>query len=250
MEICFLIILGLVQGVCEFLPLSSSGHLVLFSKWFGIEDSLFVSIFLHLATLLSIVIVLRKEVFSLIRHPFSDKSMKLYIATIPTCIIALIFLPIVKKSFSGDFLPFAFLITALLLFIVWKNRDKKQNKDFSIKNAIIMGIAQGLAVFPGISRSGATISAGILSGGDRQECAKFSFIMSIPIIILSMLMEIFDLCRGQEVLSVNITGLILSFIVAFIVGILSIKFMVKAIEKNSFLLMSIYLIVISIISIF
>ena len=243
-----LLILGIIQGLTEFLPVSSSGHLVLLSNLFGIEDSLFVSILLHLATLLSIVVVLRKEVWELIRHPFSEKTMKLVVATIPTCVLVLILMPIVNMSFGGAFLPICFLISAILLFVTSKKTKSVVQGTFTFKHAFIMGIAQGLAVFPGVSRSGTTICAGLLAGGDKEEAAKFSFLMSIPIIILSMLMEIFKIVFKGETVSVDILGGALGFVAAFLVGVLAIKFMIKLTAKANFKSFSFYLLIISILS--
>lgn len=247
MEIFALIILGLVQGATEFLPVSSSGHLVLLGKLFNVPNSLFVSIVLHLATLLSIIVVLRKEIFSAIRHPFQESNFKLAVATIPTCVIALVLMPLVNEAFSGAFLPICFVITAIVLlssdFI-----KRKSSQEITYKQALIMGIAQGLAVFPGISRSGSTISAGKLSGASSEKTAKFSFMMSIPIILLSFILEVYKLSRGGEVVSVNVLGLVLSFVTAFFVGVISIKAMIKLTEKAGFKWFALYLVVIAIVS--
>ena len=244
-----LVLLGLVQGLCEFLPVSSSGHLVLLSQVLGLDDSLFVSIILHVATLLAIIVVLRKDVFNMVRHPFSKDSMMLYVATIPTCLIVLVIMPLVNESFNGGFLAISFLISALLLIFVQYYGKRKKSNDFSFKHAIIMGVAQGFAVFPGVSRSGTTISAGLLSGGERSKCAKFSFLMSIPIILLSLVLEIVKIFIYHQPISVNILGLILAFLVAFLVGILSIKLMLKITERANFKWFSSYLVVIAIVSI-
>lgn len=250
MEILFLVVLGIVQGLTEFLPVSSSGHLVLLSRWFGISDSLFVSIILHLATLLSVVLVLRKEVFQFIRHPFSDGSIKLYLATIPTCIIVLILMPFINDAFAGARLWICFIISAvLLIFADYKSKRKTASKGLSTKQAIIMGIAQGFAVFPGVSRSGSTISAGLLAGANKEKTAKFSFMMSIPIILLSLVMEIYKIIHLGQAVQVNAVGLILAFIFAFIVGVLSIKIMLKLTTKANFRWFAIYLVLISILSI-
>ena len=251
MEIFVLCLLGLVQGLCEFLPISSSGHLVLLSELFGVEDSLFVSIVLHMATLLAVLVVFRKDIWQMIKHPFSAESMNIVIATIPTCIIVLILMPIVDASFGGSYLAFSFLISACLLLFSQNFAKKKAIQDtFTRKNALIMGIAQGLAVFPGISRSGTTICAGLLSGGDKKECAKFSFLMSVPIIILSMIMEIVKISLGGQTVAVSPIGMILSFLIAFLVGILSIKVMIKLTEKANFKWFSIYLFALAVITIF
>ena len=249
MQVLFLLILGIAQGICEFLPISSSGHLVLLSNLFGIEDSLFVSIILHMATLLAILIVFRKDVFHLIRHPFSKETMSIVVATIPTCLIVLVLMPIIDNSFSGSYLWICFLISAiLLLWTEYYSKRKRETTEMTYKQAVIMGIAQGLAVFPGISRSGTTISAGMLSGTDKSKCAKFSFLMGIPIIILSMLLEIIKIFVYKETISVNIPGLLLAFISAFLIGIVSIKLMMKLTEKSNFKWFSLYLLVIAIIT--
>lgn len=245
-----LLILGLVQGISEFLPISSSGHLLLLGKLFGIEDSLFVSIFLHTATLLSILVVFRKEVWHMLTHPLSKETIFLCVATIPTCIIAIILMPIVKASFGGEYLFISFFISAIILLFVHFFTKNRTNKDFTLKNAIVMGVAQGFAVFPGISRSGTTISAGLVSGGEKSECAKFSFLLSIPIILASMAGEIFELCQGGQALSVNPLGLALSFLIAFVSGLLSIKFMMKVTERANFMWIGGYLVIMAILSIF
>ena len=245
----YIIILGFIQGLTEFLPVSSSGHLVLLSNLFGIEDSLFVSIMLHVATLLSILVVLRKEVWELIRHPFSEKTMKVVLATIPTCLIVLVLMPIVNASFSGAFLPVCFLVSAVLLFVTSVVSKKKVASDkFTVKNAVVMGIAQGLAVFPGISRSGSTICAGLLSGGDKEEVAKFSFLMSIPVILLSMAMEVYKIVMEGNAVSVDALSMTLGFLVAFLVGIFAIKIMLAFTKKASFKWFSFYLIIITVLT--
>lgn len=255
-----LIILGLIQGLTEFLPVSSSGHLVLFSRLFGVEEGLFISIILHVATLLSIVVVFRKKIWHYLCHPFCDDCKKLVVATIPTCIIVLILMPVVSKSFEGNFLPICFMLTAVLLtttnLLFMKKKDVLYQKkitdgfDISYKQAIIMGISQGLAIFPGISRSGSTICGGIISGADREDVAEFSFLMSIPIILLSLVKELYELIFEARTFSVDVPGLIVGSIFAFLVGVFSIKFMIKLTKKLNFIWFAIYLVGISIASYF
>lgn len=243
-----LIVLGVVQGLSEFLPISSSGHLLLLGKIFGIEDSLFVSIFLHMATLLAVVIVFRKEIWFMITHPLSKQSIYLCTATIPTCMIALILMPWVKKSFGGEFLYLSFFISGIILMFVEFYTKKHKNGEFSMKNALIMGVAQGFAIFPGISRSGTTISAGLLSGGEKEECGKFSFLLSLPIILASMLGEVIEICREGQTLHVNGLGLILGFLSAFLLGLATIKFMMKLTQKGGFMWISGYLMLMTVIA--
>lgn len=250
MEILALFFLGLVQGLTEFLPVSSSGHLVLFSQIFGIEEELFVSIILHCATLLSILIVFWKDVWQMISHPFSKQTMLIVVATIPTCLICLVLMPIIKLSFSGMVLPVCFLVSAILLMLSERSTKNKETTEISYKSAFWIGVAQGFAVFPGISRSGTTISAGLFAGNKKEEVAKFSFLMSIPIIILSLIMEIVEIAIGGVSIDVSVAGISLAFVTAFLVGIVAIKTMLKITKSAKLRYFSYYLILISIISLF
>lgn len=246
MSILVLVLLGLVQGLCEFLPISSSGHLVLLSKLFKVEDSLFVSIILHVATLLALMVVMRKEIFYCLRHPFSKQSMTIVVSTIITCIVAIVLMPFITASFEGVMLPVAFLGSAILLILSQKLSGK--GGEINYKRAGIIGFAQGLAIFPGLSRSGTTISAGLLAGGNKEDCAKFSFLISLPIVFGSLLLEIVKLVVFKETISVNWLGLALAFLIAFVVGILTIKFMLKLTKNLNFKYFSIYLVIIAIVS--
>lgn len=245
-----LFFLGLIQGLTEFLPVSSSGHLVLFSQIFGIEESLFISILLHVATLLSIVVVFYKDIWQMIRHPLSKQTMMLVVATIPTCLIVLVLMPLIKQSFAGGFLPICFLISAILLLVSEMLSKKKVCTKMNYKTAFFMGVAQGFAVFPGISRSGTTISAGLMSGGQKEEVAKFSFLMSVPIVFLSLIMEIYEIIVGKVALEIQVLPTIVSFITAFVVGIVSIRLMIKLTVKSSLKWFSVYLIIIAVVSAF
>lgn len=250
MQILALFFLGLVQGLTEFLPVSSSGHLVMLSKIFGIEESLFVSIILHTATLFSILVVFRKEVWQMLRHPFSQQTMMIVTATVPTCLLCLLFMPIIKMSFSGGLLPLCFLVSAILLLTAERISKTKSPMTLSHKSAFLIGVAQGFAVFPGISRSGTTISAGLLAGVDKEEVTKFSFLMSIPIVFLSLVMEIFEIAFGGQAVSVSWVGVALAFVTAFVTGIFAIKLMQKMTKKSNLKFFAFYLFAISVISFF
>lgn len=245
-----LFFLGLIQGLTEFLPVSSSGHLVLFSQIFGIEESLFISILLHVATLLSIVVVFYKDIWQMIRHPLSKQTMMLVVATIPTCLIVLVLMPLIKQSFAGGFLPICFLISAILLLVSEMLSKNKVCTKMNYKTAFFMGVAQGFAVFPGISRSGTTISAGLMSGGQKEEVAKFSFLMSVPIVFLSLIMEIYEIIVGKVALEIQVLPTIVSFITAFVVGIVSIRLMIKLTVKSNLKWFSVYLVIIAVVSAF
>lgn len=250
MDVFLLLIMGLVQGLTEFLPVSSSGHLVLLSKIFAVQDSLFLSVVLHVATLFSILVVFRKEVLQLAKKPLGRDSMLIATATIPTAVIAIVLMPLIEQSFSGLILPFCFLITAGLLLFAQHKSKNSSGHPLGFKDAFIIGICQGFATFPGISRSGATISGGLLAGADRKQTAKFSFLISLPIIVLSMCLEIYKIVVRGETFSINILGLGLAFVVAFLVGIFAIKFMLKLTERANLNGFCVYLIFLALLSVF
>lgn len=251
--IFYIVVLAFVQGLTEFLPVSSSGHLLLLSKLFGINnDFLLLSVILHVATLLSVLIILKSEVKELIKHPFGDLSKKLILATIPTVVIVILFKSFFDNAFDGKYLPFCFMLTSVLIVLSEFICKKKTNltKTITSKDSIIMGIAQGIAVLPGISRSGATICTGLICGKNREEVAHFSFLMSIPIILASLVLEVYEYVKVGQVLIISWYELLIGFIVAFITGLFSVKFMLKLIEKHSLMIFAVYLVIIAIISFF
>lgn len=249
MEIWEAIILGIVQGLTEFLPISSSGHLVLLENIFGTYSNLFMTVALHLGSLIAVFIVFWKDIVYIIKHPFCPLSKNLIIATIPTVILVLFFKTYIEDSFNGNFFVVGFILTAFLLMlteILVKKVDA--NKPLSTKTAIIMGIAQGIATLPGISRSGSTICAGLLSGESREKVASFSFLMSIPIIIASC---VYEVIFSTSPITISILPVVAGMIFAFIFGLLAIKLMLKLIKKVEFTYFAIYLaLLIIIISVF
>lgn len=255
-----LILLGLMQGLTEFLPVSSSGHLVLLYNIFGIQDNtLIVSILFHLSTLMAVVIYYRKDIWILIRHPFCKTNRKIIVTSIFTVIIYLLINPIVDYAFGGDTIYIFFVLTAFILFIsdhYAKNTNTNilddnlsyldyqkylTNLPLTYKQAIIIGISQGIAVIPGISRSGTTIATSRLIGCNNIS-AKYSFLISIPVIIGSLMLEII---KGNSLQGVNISGLIIGFIICFIVGLLCIKMMVEFVKKSKLQYFSYYLLALS-----
>ncbi len=240
------IILGLVQGFTEFLPISSSGHLVMFQNFFGIEDELFISIALHLGTLIAVIIVFFEDIKQMILHPFSPLVKKLALATIPTILLVLILKPLVESSFSSQFYILGFVITAIILFATEKSKkvQKPIGTPISYKNSFWIGVAQGLACFPGISRSGSTICMGVLQGENRDEVAKFSFLLSIPIIVASSL---YELIFHQGAMNLNVLPMIIGMLVSIVSGIIAIKWMLKLVSKAKFYYFSVYLLSLSVI---
>lgn len=239
-------LLGTVQGLTEFLPVSSSGHLVLLERLFGIKTNLiFLNVILHLGTLCAVIVFYRKRLWGYVKHPFQKDVGLLAIATVPTLIVFLIFRSFIESSFSGEYLVFGFLVTAIILIATNIVVSKQKNPlELNYKTAIVMGVFQGFATLPGISRSGNTIAGGVVMGSDKDKVADFSFLMSIPIITGSLLLEIIKL--NSQSLSIGVLPLIVGFIFSFIFGLVSIKFMLMLFKKAKFYWFSIYLVVLSV----
>ncbi|MGN1208245.1 MAG: undecaprenyl-diphosphate phosphatase [Christensenellales bacterium] len=239
--------LGLIQGLTEFLPISSSGHLVLFQNIFGLksEMNILFDVVLHLGTLFAVVVVYRKSIWDLLKHPFSKKMKMLVLGTIPTVVIAFLFKDFFENAFGGSLLFVGFLATALLLLLA-SNCDKKniEPKRMGYSQIAVMGIFQGLAIFPGLSRSGSTTTSALVLGVNKEEALEYSFLLSIPIILASLAYELIfaPVCD----LSVGFGQILVGFCASLIFGILSIKLMKKTIKNNSYKYFSVYLIILSI----
>lgn len=242
-EIIKYIFIGFIQGLTEFLPISSSGHIVLFGSMFNLDNLLLISVVAHVGTLFAVLYCYRKQIFTLIRHPFNKTNLNLIIATVPTVILVLLFNDFFEDSFSTKTLVWGFLISAVLLFIA--DMKKESFKPVNRRSALYMGLSQGLALLPGISRSGATLVCGLLVGVEKNQALDFSFLMSIPIIIASAVYESIKLFSAQ--ITINWLGIFIVMITSFIFGILSIKIMLKLVKKNKLYFFSIYLIVLSLI---
>lgn len=269
------IIIGFVQGVGEFLPISSSGHLVVLYTLFNITgNTVILSIFLHIATLFSVLYVYRADIIQLIKTPFCKTNKMLVVATIPTVVIALILKGLITNSFNINFVIFGFLITAVALgfadylsqdnnilsnnndlstitpsrtrsgSVVYVNNPLLKNRDItniniSIKQALLIGVAQGIACFPGISRSGATIATGLIAKGEKQDVTTFSFLLSIPIILGSLVMALFDLDGATRIPTFS---LITACLISFLVGIVAINLLNTVVKKKQLSNFSFYLI--------
>lgn len=265
MSFIIILLLGVIQGLTEFLPISSSGHLVVLYNIFGIEnDTVFLSILLHLATLLAVVIFYRKEIICLIKKPFCKTNIKIFITTIITCLVVLVLKPFVYDSFGGKYIFVFFIITAFMLFIsdylTYKYKLLTKTKKLKVSNgfnnslslditnlnisyfqAVIIGLTQGVACIPGISRSGSTIALSKICGVNPHDSATYSFLISIPIIIASLCME---LIGGVSFKGFDFS-LILSMVVCFVVGLLCIKLMIKIVNKNNLSVFGYYLLILS-----
>ena len=179
------ILLGLTQGLAEFLPVSSSGHLVLMREIFGIKgEYLMFDVMLHVGTLFAVFITFFKDLIALFKPPFKTIGL-IIVATVPAVVVGLLAGDYIENLFSsGKYLCFFFLFTALLMFLTEIIAKRtRETKPLGLKAAIAMGLMQGVGVFPGISRSGSTIFGGVVAKAEREEAAKFSFFMSIPVIL-------------------------------------------------------------------
>lgn len=246
MNIWEAILLGLVQGLTEFLPISSSGHLVLFQNILGVQgDLLFFDVMLHVGTLAAVFTVFFRDIIDLFKPPFKTMGC-LIIATLPAGIVMLLLSDQIEALFGGQFLWIGFLITALLLLATeFIGKKYPRNKPLDLKVSLIMGVSQAVAIVPGISRSGATISGGVYAGAKRETVAKFSFLMSIPVILGS---GFFEIIKVQDWNAVPIVCVIAGMIAAGLSGFLAIKFMLRLIQKCNYKWFSLYLIVLALVS--
>jgi undecaprenyl-diphosphatase len=256
MTIIEAVVVGLAHGLTEFLPVSSSGHLVILQRAFGITgDTVLFDIVLHLGTLGAVCAVFYKDIFAAVAHPLSEKTRYLALATVPAIVIALIFQRFIKDSFGGEYVGFGFLISAAVLAAAGAVSARKirsgasetrginnvVDKSINLKRAAIMGLFQGLAVLPGVSRSGMTVGAGLIAGAERAEAARFSFLMSIPITLAAAAHESLPLITGGAVPSASPLNLALGCAAAAVSGFFAVKYMLKLIEKSRFCGFSVYL---------
>ena len=251
------VILGIVQGLTEFLPVSSSGHLEIAKELLSVseeEQNLLMTIVLHAATALSTIIIFRKDITTIIAGLFQFKwneeaqfSVKIILSMIPAAIVGLFFEDEIESLFGGQIVLVGsmLLLTGLLLFLA--DKAKKTDKKVSILNSILIGIAQAIAILPGISRSGATICTSVLLGVDREKAARFSFLMVVPLILGKMAKDMLSGDLATE--STNILPLIFGFIAAFITGLVACKWMIRLVKKSQLKYFAYYCFAVGIISI-
>ena len=232
MSILEAIVLGIVQGLTEFLPVSSSGHLVLLHNVFGVaEPQIFFDTMLHLGTLVAVVVVMWKEIISLFKPPF-HKMGYLIIATVPVVIYTLLFNDFVEHVFTGVFLGYSFLITAVLLtgaeLIASRMQRRRELKSGS---AAVMGLLQVVGTLPGVSRSGSTIAGGLICGLDRKKAASFSFLMTVPAIIGAVLYHGYDMVKQTDVV-IEWAPTIIGTLCAAVSGYFAVRLMLALIQKK------------------
>ncbi len=245
MEIIKYILLGIIQGLTEFLPVSSSGHLILLEKLGMAEPSVFFNLILHLATLFALVIVMRKELWNWIKHPLSAEAKWIYMLSIPTVIIAFVFSIWFEDLLLGALLPTGFMVTSF--FLVLASISRKKDRALDYKNALITGFVQGAAVLPGISRSGISIAVMSLCGIERQRAVKLSFLMSVPIILGG---SVWEGIKCGFALNFNLLYALFGALAAFVSGFFALKVMLKFFAKISFLPFAAYTFALGAISFF
>lgn len=251
------LILGLIQGLTEFLPVSSSGHLEIGKAILGIDpvESLSFSIVVHGATVLSTIVVFRNDLWELIIGVSKFKwnwetryVTMIVVSMIPVLIVGAFFKDYVEQFFDGNlaFVGAMLLVTATLLS--FSHYSKKREKEVNFGRALIIGVAQACAVLPGISRSGATIATGLITGVKKEKVARFSFLMVLVPIIGANLMELMDREPTAQS-SVSTTALIIGFIAAFISGWAACRWMIKIVSKSKLIYFAAYCVVVGVIAI-
>lgn len=235
------IILGIIQGLTEFLPVSSSGHLELANVILGDgsvpEDSMLMVVVLHAATALSTIVVFRKDLMGIIKGLFQFKnneefkfSLNVVVSMIPAGAVGVLLNDEIEAFFGGKVLLIGCMLLVTAVLLIFADKAKSTDKKVGVGHAIIIGISQAIAIFPGISRSGATISTSVLLGIDREKAARFSFIMVLPLILGKMAKDILD--GAFDDIAGPMSNYVIGFIAAFITGVLACTWMIKLV-KNS-----------------
>ncbi|MEN8794680.1 MAG: undecaprenyl-diphosphatase UppP [Flavobacteriales bacterium] len=256
MELLEAIILGIIQGLTEFLPVSSSGHIELVKAMFDREDPFSdeMTIVLHFATALSTCVIFRKDILEIFQGLFQFKnnnqfkfSIKIILSMIPAAIVGLSFENEIKSLFNSNVLlvGLMLIVTGLLLLVADKATATKKKVSFG--QAIIIGIAQAIAILPGISRSGATISTSVLLGIDREKAARFSFLMVVPLIFGKIAKDLLDLIKEPAVTdNVSYLPYVLGFAFAFVTGLIACTWMIKLVKSSKLYYFSIYCFIVGI----
>lgn len=258
MDVWDVSILGIIQGLTEFLPVSSSGHLELGKAILGDDslpkESLLLTVILHFATALSTIVIFRKDIYDILKGLFSFQwndetkfSLKIVISMIPAACVGYFFESEMELLFAENLLlvGFMLIVTALLLWLT--DKAKATEKPVSYSNSFVIGVAQAIAIMPGISRSGATIATSVLLGNDKAKAAQFSFLMVVPLILGKIGKDI----SGGEISLENANLLIYSigFITAFISGLFACTWMISIVKKSKLKYFAIYCFVVGVVAI-
>ncbi len=249
------LLLGIIQGLTEFLPVSSSGHLELGSYFLNIdtENNLLFAIIVHGATALSTIVVFRKTILELIKGLFKftwNKEMKfilkILLSMLPVGFIGLFFEQQIESFFSGNMMLVATMLALTGLLLLLTNYAKSKTGEVTFGKSIIVGIAQAVAIMPGISRSGATISTALLVGVNKSEAARFSFLMVLPPILGAAFLKFISFIEAPTIVSsIDLSVLAVGFIAAFVSGLVACKWMINIVKKGKLIYFAFYCFLIS-----
>jgi undecaprenyl-diphosphatase len=251
------IVLGLIQGLTEFLPVSSSGHLEIAKSLFGVdpEASFYFTVAVHGATVLSTIVVFRKEIINLAAGSLKFKmneetsyTIKLIISLIPVGIAGVLLKDPIEKLFNGNLIFIGLMLLVTSAVLAAAHFMKKRERSIGYKDAFIIGVAQAIAVIPGISRSGSTIATGLMIGNKKDEIARFSFLMVLVPVIGANLMEFIS--GDVNINSAGIGIVVIGFITAFVSGYFACRWMITLVKRSKLIWFSIYCAIVGLLSIF
>lgn len=263
MDILSVIILGIVQGIAEFLPISSSAHLIIFRDIFGIgagmgaNMELAFDIALHLGTLLAILVFFFKDFVQMISKGLTkgvkDQDGKIFwyliAATIPAAIVGLLFEDVIENAIRNNYfvIGIALAVMGIIIYCADKySKSDKTIKKMTLKDALIIGVSQVFALIPGFSRSGTTIATGRVLGIKRDDAAKFSFFLSAPVVCGAVVLKLLD-SATWTVIAANTSTFIIGILIAFVIGLCCIKFLLKYLDNHNFKIFMIYRIIIAVV---
>ena len=246
------LILGIVQGLTEYLPVSSSGHLTIISNFFGIDgaDGLEFTVAVHVATVLSTLVILWKEIDWILKGLFKFEmnaetkyALNIVVSMIPVGVVGLFFKDKVEEAFGAGLLIVSvmLLVTAVLLIFSYHAKPR-QKEHISLWDAFVIGVAQACAVLPGLSRSGSTIATGLMLGNKKESLAQFSFLMVIPPILGEALLDVLKAVSGKEAFGGNIDTfpLCIGFLAAFLSGCFACKLMINVVKRGKLIYFGYY----------
>jgi len=252
------IILGIIQGLTEFLPVSSSGHLELAKVILGDdslpEESMLMTVVLHAATALSTIVVFRKDIVEIFKGLFQFKnneefkfSLNIVLSMIPAAAVGVLLDEQIEAFFGGKVFLVGSMLLVTAVLLIFADKAKNTDKKVGVGSAILVGISQAIAILPGISRSGATISTSVLLGIDREKAARFSFLMVVPLILGKIAKDILD--GAFDVIDGSMFNYGIGFVAAFVTGILACTWMIKLVKKSKLKYFAYYCVIVGVVAI-